>query len=83
MAPGWFGRARGPIPHRCAHWSGIMFGRNLSGPDLDFCQLDAAHYRDGHNTVWPYWDDLGALYLGYSNVDVHGDRTIGDDGYHY
>ena len=74
-----FGRARRPVPHRCAHRSDPVFDGHLSGSYMDFCQLDTTHNRYGDHSIRSDWNDLGALYLGHPNVDVHCDRPFGDD----
>ena len=83
MAPCRFGRGRGPVPHRCSHWANPVFDGHLSGAYMDFRQLDAPNYRDGDHSIRSDWHDLGALYLGDPNVDVHCDRPLGDDRDYY
>ena len=60
-----------------------VFDGHLSGAYMDFRQLDATHNRDGDHSIRSDWHDLGALYLGDPNVDVHCDRPFGDDGDYY
>ena len=83
MAPSRFGRGGGPVPNRCAYGPDPVFDGHLFGAYMDFLQLDAPNNRYGHYPIWFDWHDMGALYLGYPNVDVHCDRPFGDDGDYY
>ena len=68
---------------RCTNGPDPVFDGHLSGAYMDFLQLDATSYRYGDHSIRSDWNDLGALYLGYPDVDVHCNRTFGDDGDYY